>query len=58
MSDPRATVRPHIGEELTGAVRRWARGQKEASRMDRDKMLDVALTQIEKQYGKDRKSVV
>jgi recombination protein RecA len=33
-------------------MRRWARGQKEASRMDRDKMLDVALTQIEKQYGK------
>jgi recombination protein RecA len=31
---------------------RRAREQKEASRMDRDKMLDVALSQIEKQFGK------
>ncbi len=52
MSDPHATVRPDMGEELTRALGRWARGTKEASRMDRDKMLDVALTQIEKQYGK------
>jgi recombination protein RecA len=28
------------------------RGRKEASGVDRDKMLDVVLTQIEKQYGK------
>ncbi len=39
-------------EELTRAIVGWVRGQKEASRMDREKMLDVALTQIEKQYGK------
>jgi recombination protein RecA len=39
-------------EELARAVAGWARGKKGASDMDRDKMLDVALTQIEKQYGK------
>src|SRR5205809_526701 len=52
MSDPRASVRPIAVPE--GAVTEGivARGQKEASRMDREKMLDVALTQIEKQYGK------
>jgi len=52
MSDPRASVRPDQGEELTGVVAKWARENKEASRMDRDKMLDVALSQIEKQFGK------
>ncbi len=52
MSDPRSSVRSNIEKDLGGAVRRWGRGDKEASRMDRDKMLDVALTQIEKQYGK------
>ena len=52
MSDPRATVRPGTGEEFHAVVAGWARGQKEASRMDREKMLDVALTQIEKQYGR------
>src|SRR6187551_2356872 len=56
MSDPRGSVRPSLDEELTDAVAGWARvgkGQKEASRMDdRDKMLDVTLTQIEKQFGK------
>jgi recombination protein RecA len=52
MSEPRDTVRPDIGERLTKAVTGWAIGQKEASRMDRDKMLDVTLAQIEKQYGK------
>src|SRR3970282_2481667 len=51
MSVPRGSVCPDVGEELTRAVARWARGQ-EASRMDRDKMLEVTLTQIEKQYGK------
>src|SRR3990172_4773008 len=56
MSESRGSVRPvvgasDVGEELTRAVARWARGQ-EASRMDRDKMLEVTLTQIEKQYGK------
>jgi recombination protein RecA len=45
-------VRPDQGEELTGVVAKWARENKEASRMDRDKMLDVALSQIEKQFGK------
>jgi recombination protein RecA len=45
-------VRTDIDRELARAVRGWAGGQKEASGMDRDKMLDVALTQIEKQYGK------
>ena len=52
MSDPRATVRPDIGKELARAAARWARGQKGASRMDRDKMLEVTLTQIEKQFGR------
>jgi recombination protein RecA len=49
-------VRPSLDEELTDALAGWARvgrGKKEASRMDdRDKMLDVTLTQIEKQFGK------
>src|SRR4029450_8946937 len=59
MSDPRGSVRSSLDEELTDAVAGWARTQrtggheKEASRMDdRDKMLDVTLTQIEKQFGK------
>src|SRR4029450_2653679 len=59
MSDPRGSVRSSLDEELTEAVAGWARAQrvggsqKEASRMDdRDKMLDVTLTQIEKQFGK------
>jgi recombination protein RecA len=52
MSDRRATVRSEIGEESAKAVAGWARRGEEALRMDRDKMLDVALSQIEKQYGK------
>src|SRR5215218_1346140 len=65
MSDPRGSVRSSLDEEFTDAVAEWARAQpvgerqrvggskKEASRMDdRDKMLDVTLTQIEKQFGK------
>ncbi len=52
MSDPRSSVRPSLVEGLTGVVARWARDQKGASRMDRDKMLDVTLAQIEKQFGK------
>src|SRR5215211_4642128 len=59
MSDPRGNVRPCLDEALTDAVAGWARDtrvggdKKEASRMDdRDKMLDVTLTQIEKQFGK------
>src|SRR3989440_9083995 len=52
MSDPVATVRPVIVPEgaVTAGVSAFRR--KEASSVDRDKMLDVALTQIEKQYGK------
>src|SRR2546423_1270979 len=52
MSDPVATVRPVIVPEgaVTAGVSAFMR--KEASPVDRDKMLDVALTQIEKQYGK------
>src|SRR5438874_2742964 len=52
MSDPVATVRPVIVPEgaVTAGVNAVRR--KEASPVDRDKMLDVALTQIEKQYGK------
>jgi recombination protein RecA len=46
-------LRPSLDEELTDAVAGWAKNTKEASRMDdRDKMLDVTLTQIEKQFGK------
>jgi len=41
-----------IGDGLSSAMAAWARGQKGASRMDRDKMLDVTLSQIEKQFGK------
>jgi len=52
MSDPRGSVRPAVGEGLADAVGRWAREQKGDQRMDRDKMLDVALSQIEKQFGK------
>jgi recombination protein RecA len=52
VSDPHASVRPGSGEEFAGTLGRRAREQKEASRMDRDKMLDVALSQIEKQFGK------
>jgi recombination protein RecA len=45
MSDPAGNVR-RVGEAGRGGR------QEEASHMDREKMLDVALTQIEKQYGK------
>src|ERR671938_1990447 len=45
MSDPTGNVR-RVGETGLGGR------EEEASHMDRDKMLDVALTQIEKQYGK------
>jgi recombination protein RecA len=45
MSDLGTSVR-RVGEAGRGGR------QEEASHMDREKMLDVALTQIEKQYGK------
>src|SRR5438034_5191735 len=48
--DDAATARVRVP---VGAVTAGVRVErKEALRMDRDKMLDVALTQIEKQYGK------
>src|SRR5437773_6462228 len=52
MSDPRASVRSIAVPEgaVTEGIVAW--GRKGASRMDRDKMLDVTLAQIEKQYGK------
>jgi recombination protein RecA len=53
MSDPLGTVRAIRvpSSAVTEGVRAFRR-EKGASQMDRDKMLDVALTQIEKQYGK------
>src|SRR3954454_9723926 len=52
MSDPTGTVRSV--KVPSGAVTEGVRafGRKEADRMDREKMLDVALAQIEKQYGR------
>jgi hypothetical protein len=47
-------VRPGQREGLAGVVARWARENKEVSQMDRDKMLDVALTQIENSSAKAR----
>src|SRR5436309_1758547 len=63
MSDPLASVRSYGEDEAArvapvrvpaGAVTAGVRvaTRKEALGMDRDKMLDVALTQIEEQYGK------
>src|SRR5918999_3155978 len=62
MSDPPATFRLDGEDALEsarlavprGAVTEGVRafGQEGVRRMDREKMLDVALTQIEKQYGK------
>src|SRR6058998_3424442 len=52
MSELGATVRGTKQECAGSPLDRWRRGQKGASRMDRDKMLDVTLAQIEKQYGK------
>src|SRR3954451_14622478 len=52
MSDPIGKVRSV--RVPSGAVTEGVRafGRKEADRMDREKMLDVALAQIEKQYGR------
>src|SRR5213080_2242912 len=52
MSDLAATVRGSKQECAGSPLDRWRRGQKEASGMDREKMLDVTLQQIEKQFGK------
>ncbi len=53
MSDRLGNVRPSVGKVLTAEVAEWAKGQKGVARMaDRDKMLEVTLAQIEKQFGK------
>src|SRR5438034_1975690 len=52
MSDLAPTVRGSKVELAGSSLDRWRRGQKEASNMDREKMLDVTLQQIEKQFGK------
>src|SRR5438067_1173951 len=52
MSDLAPTVRGSKQECAGSPLDRWRRGQKEASGMDREKMLDVTLQQIEKQFGK------
>jgi recombination protein RecA len=53
MSEPLGTVAERITDERRRVLLPGAPvGQKEASRMDRDKMLDVTLQQIEKQFGK------
>src|SRR5256886_6943887 len=52
MSDLAATVRGSKQECAGSPLDRWRRGQKEASGMDREKMLDVTLQQIEEQFGK------
>ena len=56
MSDPLASVRVPTGDELArhllaGGPRGQRAREKEAT-VDRDKMLDVTLQQIEKQFGK------
>jgi len=52
MSEPLGKVSA-MGDELRRILLSGEpRGQKEASTMDRDKMLDVTLQQIEKQFGK------
>jgi recombination protein RecA len=52
MSELASTVRGTKQECVGSPLDRWRRGQKEASGMDREKMLDVTLQQIEKQFGK------
>jgi recombination protein RecA len=51
MSDALVRLRPLAGEEALRGIADRARGKKEAA-VDRDKMLDVTLQQIEKQFGK------
>jgi recombination protein RecA len=50
MSDPTGSVRSSVGT-LSPSSSGWGTGQKEGH-VDRDKMMDVALQQIEKQFGK------
>src|SRR3712207_3530809 len=51
MSEPTATVRVPPLDVLTRAPSGWGRDPKE-DHVDRDKMLEVTLQQIEKQHGK------
>jgi recombination protein RecA len=51
MSDALAKLPALVGEEALRRMADRARGKKEAA-VDRDKMLDVTLQQIEKQFGK------
>jgi recombination protein RecA len=51
MSDSLAKLPALVGEEALRRMADRARGKKEAA-VDRDKMLDVTLQQIEKQFGK------
>src|SRR5262245_41612079 len=52
MSAPTARVAERHDERRRILLSGGPGGQKEASGMDRDKMLDVTLQQIEKQFGK------
>jgi len=56
MSDPLASVRVPTGDELARHLLaggpRGQRAREKEARVDRDKMLDVTLQQIEKQFGK------
>jgi recombination protein RecA len=52
MSEPLGKVSAMGDERRRILLSGEPRGQKEASGMDRDKMLDVTLQQIEKQFGK------
>ena len=52
MSEPLGKVSAMGDERRRILLSGEPRGQKEASSMDRDKMLDVTLQQIEKQFGK------
>ncbi len=51
MSETTARVLSHTNDVLARAPSGWGRDPKE-DRVDRDKMLDVTLQQIEKQHGK------
>jgi len=52
MSEPLGKVTAMVNGRRRILLSGEPRGQKEASGMDRDKMLDVTLQQIEKQFGK------
>src|SRR5215207_13157 len=52
MSDPRDSVRVPSGSELGRHLLAGGAGINKEATVDRDKMLDVTLQQIEKQFGK------